>query len=98
MTLDAFQRPTRDLLARLGEQVSVARAGGASKTFRAFVDEAVQEVGQRGRVYSSKRVVAMMLADWQPLKGDTFTVRGKDSKVEDIAENDGLVVTVVLHG
>lgn len=98
MTLDAFQRPTRDLFARLGEQVSVVRGDADPVTFLAFVDEAVQDIGQRARVYSRKRVVAMMLADWQPLRGDQFLVRGKSSKVEDIAENDGLVVTVELNG
>jgi hypothetical protein len=98
MALDAFQQPTKDLLAVLGEQVSVARQDGTTASFLAFVDQAVQDVGQRARVYGSKRVVAMMVADWQPLRGDEFTVRGKAGKVEEIAENDGLVVTVVLNG
>ncbi|MDR3444703.1 hypothetical protein [Dyella sp.] len=98
MALDAFQQPTKDLLAVLGEQVSAARPDGATGSFLAFVDQAVQDVGQRARVYGSKRVVAMMVADWQPTRGDEFTVRGKAGKVEEIAENDGLIVTVVLNG
>jgi len=97
MGLDDFQQPTRDLLAVLGEPVTAVR-GATSSSFLAFVDDAVQTVGQRGQVYGNKRVLAMMLADWQPQRGDQFTVRGKASKLEEIMQDDGIVVSVVLHG
>ena len=98
MTLDAFQQPTRDLLAVLGEQVTVVREGSDPVSFLAFVDEAVQDVGQRGRVFGSKRTLQMMLADWQPIRGDLFTVRGVQRKLEEIMQDDGIIATVVLHG
>jgi hypothetical protein len=98
MGLDDFQQPTRDLLAVLGEQVTAVRGTAAPVALLAFVDDAVQTVGQRGQVYGNKRVVAMMVADWQPQRGDQFTVRGKASKVEEVMQDDGVVVTVVLHG
>jgi hypothetical protein len=97
MGLDDFQQPTRDLLATLGEQVTVVR-GAQSSSFLAFVDDAVQTVGNRGQVYGNKRVLAMMLADWQPLRGDVFTARGTTNKLEEVLSDDGIVVTVVLHG
>lgn len=96
--LDDFGDATRELLAVLGEPVSVVRAGADPVTFLAFVDQAVQDIGQRARVYSNKRVVAMMPTDWTPVRGDEFTVRGRTGKVETIYQDDGLVVTVTLNG
>jgi len=42
--------------------------------------------------------LGMLKAEWQPKRGDTFTVRGGTSKAEEIASDDGIVVVVVMHG
>lgn len=98
MGLDDFQQPTRDLLAVLGEQISVVRGAAPAVSLLAFVDDAVQDVGHRSLVYGNKRVIIVMVDDWQPQRGDLFTVRGKTSKVEEISQDDGVAATVVLHG
>ncbi len=93
-----FAASSRDLIASLGEQGTVVRGVEGPVALMLFVDDAVQDLGQHGRVVSSKRVVMMTKQDWQPARGDVITVRGRTSKVEEILSDDGLVVTVVLHG
>lgn len=93
-----FAASSRDLIASLGEQGTVVRGVAAPVVLMLYVDDAVQDLGQHGRVVGSKRVVAMMKEDWQPARGDVITVRGRTSKVEEILTDDGLVVTVVMHG
>lgn len=98
--LDAFAAATRELLDQggLGEQGTVVRGAGDPVTLQIFVDDAVQDVGQYGRVVGNKRVISMMRDDWQPARGDVITVRGRASKVDEILADDGIVVTVVMHG
>ena len=88
----------RDLLAALGERGTVVRGEVDPVSLTLFVDDAVQDVGQYGRVVGNKRVLGMLKAEWLPKRGDTFTVRGNTSKVEEIASDDGIVVVVVMHG
>lgn len=100
MMLSDFAAATRELLdpEALGEQGTVVRGVADPVTLQLFVDDAVQDVGQYGRVVGNKRVVSMMRADWQPLRGDVITARGRTSKVDEILADDGIVVTVVMHG
>ncbi len=96
--LDTFATMHRDLLVPLGEQGTVVRGVGDPVSLTLYVDDGVQDVGQYGRVVGNKRVIAMMKADWAPARGDLITVRGRTSKVEEILTDDGIVVTVVMHG
>jgi hypothetical protein len=93
-----FAASSRDLIATLGEQGTVVRGVASPVVLMLYVDDAVQDLGQHGRVVSNKRVVMMMKEDWAPARGDVITVRGRTSKVEEILTDDGLVVTVVVHG
>jgi len=93
-----FAAVHRDLLATLGEQGTVVRGADGPVTLMLFVDDAVQDVGQYGRVIGNKRVLSMMRDDWQPARGDVITVRGRTSKVDEILSDDGIAVTVVMHG
>lgn len=96
--LTDFAAMHRDLLATLGEQGTVVRGVADPVAIMLFVDDAVQDVGQYGRVVGNKRVLAMMRDDWQPARGDVITVRGRTSKVDEILADDGIAVTVVMHG
>lgn len=98
MNLDDFAAMHRDLLAELGEPGTVVRGEVDPVALTIFVDDAVQDVGQYGRVVGNKRVLSMMRADWQPARGDLITTRGRTSKVDEILADDGIVVTVVMHG
>jgi hypothetical protein len=93
-----FAAASRELLATLGEQGTVVRGATGPVTLMLFVDDAVQDVGQYGRVIGNKRVLSMMRDDWQPARGDVITVRGRTSKVDEILSDDGIAVTVVMHG
>ena len=96
--LDDFATMHVDLLAVMGEQGSVVRGVDPAMPLMLFVDDAVQDVGQYGRVVGNKRVITMMRADWTPARGDTITVRDRTSKVDEILADDGIAVTVVMHG
>jgi hypothetical protein len=96
--LSDFAAMHSDLLAALGEPGTVVRGDADPVALTVFVDDAMQDVGQYGRVVGNKRVLGMLKAEWQPKRGDTFTVRGGTSKVEEIASDDGIVVVVVMHG
>lgn len=98
--LDDFAAATRELLdpAALGEPCTVARGAADPVALQMFVDDNVVDVGQYGRVVSNKRVISMMRDDWQPQRGDVITARGRSSKVDEILADDGIVVTVVMHG
>lgn len=89
---------TRELLTVMGEPVAVTRGGVGPASFLAFVDQAIQEVGQHFRAYGNKHVIAMLRADWVPVRGDVFAARDFTQKVEEIVADDGVVITVVLHG
>lgn len=93
-----FAAASRALLATLGEQGTVVRGASAPVTLMLYVDDAVQDVGQYGRVVGNKRVLGMLRDDWQPARGDVITVRGRTAKVDEILTDDGIVVTVVMHG
>lgn len=93
-----FAATHRELLATLGEQGTVVRGGADPVPLMLFVDDAVQDVGQYGRVVGNKRVLSMMRDDWQPARGDVITVRGRASKVDEILADDGIAVTVVMYG
>jgi len=98
--LAAFAAATRELLDQgaLGEQGTVVRGAAEPVALLLFVDDAVQDVGQYGRVVGNKRVISMMRADWLPVRGDVITVRDRAAKVDEILADDGIVVTVVMHG
>lgn len=98
--LDDFTAATRELLCVLGDegQGTVTRGGVVSEPFTMFVDDAVQDVGQYGRVIGNKRVIAAMNADWLFARGDMVSVRGRSNKVDEILANDGIVNTVVMLG
>lgn len=95
-----FTAATRDLLAVMGdsERVSVVRGASAPVVLNLFVDDAIQDLGQYGRVVASKRVVQAMNADWIFKRADVVTVRGRSAAVEEVLANDSIVNTVVLHG
>lgn len=95
-----FTAATRDLLAVMGDSVQarVVRGGSDPLLLQLFVDDAVQDVGQYGRVIGNKRVVSAMNADWLFARGDIVTVRGRSAKVDEILTNDSIVNTAVLHG
>jgi hypothetical protein len=98
--LDDFTAATRELISVMGDegQGTVTRGEVVSEPFTMFVDDALQDVGQYGRVVGNKRVIAAMNSDWLFARGDLVAVRGRTSKVEDILSNDGIVNTVVMHG
>lgn len=98
--LDDFTAASCELISVLGDedQGTVVRGGVASAPFTMFVDDAVQDVGQYGRVIGNKRVIAALNSDWVFARGDLVTVRGRSGKVEEILANDGIVNTVVMHG
>lgn len=98
MSLADFQQPTRDLLAELGEPVTVVRGTQPAQLLQAFVDDAVQTIGQRGTVYANKRTVTTMNVDWIFARADVVTARGRTAKVEEVLADDGICNTVVLHG
>lgn len=95
-----FTAATRELLSVLGdsEQGTIVRGEAEPVTLTLFVDDAVQDVGQYGRVIGNKRVVSAMNADWLLARGDVVTVRGRTAKVDEILANDSIVNTAVLHG
>jgi len=98
--LDDFAAMHRELLAVLGDKEpgTIVRGDVVSDPLMMFVDDAVQDLGQYGRVVSNKRVIGMMKADWMPARGDVIRVRGRTSKVEEIVSDDGILVVVVMHG
>jgi hypothetical protein len=94
-----FTAATRELMAVLGDTAPGTITRGATvKTLTLFVDDALQDVGQHGRVVGNKRVVGAMNTDWLFQRGDIVTVRGGTAKVQELLSNDGIVNTVVLHG
>lgn len=95
-----FTAVHRELLSVMGDEVqgTITRGAVVSPPLTLFVDDAVQDVGQYGRIIGNKRVVAALNGDWLFARGDVVTVRGRTAKVEEILANDGIVNTVVLHG
>jgi hypothetical protein len=95
-----FTAMHRELLNVMGdtEQGTIERGGVVSAPITMYVDDAVQDVGQYGRVIGNKRVVSCMVADWIFARSDVVTVRGRSAKVEELLSNDGMVATAVLHG
>jgi len=98
--LSDFTDATRELITVMGDEVqaTITRGGIVSPPLTLIVDDAVQDIGQYGRVIGNKRVVAAMNIDWLFARGDIVTVRGRSSKVDEILADDGIVNTVVLHG
>jgi hypothetical protein len=94
----AFVSASSELFAAMGEQGTVTRGAGGPVVVQLYVDDAVQDVGQYGRVVGSKRVVSALNTDWLLARGDIVTVRGRTAKVDEILTDDGIVNTVVLHG
>lgn len=95
-----FTAASRELMTVLGDsdEAAIVRGDAAPATVQLFVDDALQELGQHGRIVGNKRVVAAMNTDWLFARGDLVTVRGATRKVEELLTNDGIVNAVVLHG
>ncbi|MGC1547229.1 MAG: hypothetical protein WA777_01765 [Rhodanobacter sp.] len=95
-----FTAMHRELLSVMGDEVqgTITRGGVVSEPLTLYVDDAVQDVGQYGRVIGNKRVVAALNADWLFQRGDVVDVRKRSAKVDEVIANDGIVNTVVLHG
>lgn len=94
----AFADAHAELIAVMGEQATALRGGGAPESITVYVDDAVQDVGQFGRVVGARRVVTALNADWVFMRGDLITVRDRSAKVDEILANDGICNTAVLHG
>lgn len=95
-----FTAASRAVLNVLGDSTpgTIVRGAAAPVSVSLFVDDALQEIGHRGRIVGNKRVVGAMNDDWLFARGDQVTVRGETRVVEELVTNDGIVNTAVLHG
>ena len=91
-----------DMLSALGVDTSnatVQRGAGDPVPVSVVVHDGVARVGEYGRVIGRNTTVDFLRSEWQPMRGDLVTLDdGTSRKVDEILTDDGIVVTVVLHG
>lgn len=98
LATDPFVDAHADMLSALGIDLTVQRGVAAAVTVRAVVRNEQQVAGQYARFAGIKTLVDFLRSTWIPAKGDMVTIDGITRTVEAIEADDGMVVTVVLHG
>jgi hypothetical protein len=94
----AFVDAHASLMDALGTDATVQRGSDAAVPVRVVVRDGVSRLGQYGQVVGRNTVVSFLRSQWQPKREDVLTLDGVARKVEAIDEDDGIAVTVVLHG
>lgn len=95
--LDNF--PDDDILESLGDEVSYTVAGGISKIIRAIVHDGNENSMATDSYVPEKHIIIDVLkTDATAIsKGDTFIYGGKTLTVDAVQNDDGSVMTVVVH-
>lgn len=86
------------LMDALGTDATLQRGSGPAVPVRVVVHDGVARVGDYGQVIGRKTLVDVLRSQWQPRRGDVLTIDGAARPVEAIEQDDGIVVTAVLHG
>jgi len=95
---DDFNAMHGELFDQFAEPGTLLHGTDPARDVRMVVDDGAQTVGAHGEIIANKRVISVLKREWQPVRGDTITVRGQTRKIEAIATDDGYVVQAVLHG
>ena len=95
---DEFNAMHAELFNQFAELGTLLHGTDPARDVRMVVDDGAQTVGSHGEIIGNKRVISVLKSEWQPVRGDTLTVRGQTRKIEAIATDDGYLVQAVLHG
>lgn len=91
MTLDAFKRLAKSVLAHLGED---ALLRGAAPSHKVHVERDVQMVDRQGNVYVAQFIATINVED-QPVPGDALVIGHYDTSQVFVADETFVLETMI---
>ncbi len=77
---------------------TVRRGAAAPVAVDVVIERGVAVVGEYGQITTHVDMASFRNAQWRPQSGDMLMVNGRERKVDEVDQDDGLVTRVVLYG